>query len=167
MKQNFIDQIKVKLNENIADLTKQYQEGPLGTKTKFCVLDNLIDEESVHKIYNEFEGDYWIPKNSFRERKQTYANLDRLDPILSDITESFHDEGVVDLVAKITGIQDLEFDPSLYAGGISKMSKGDFLNPHIDNSHDGSRKRYRRLNLLFYVSPALEEHHGGNFELWD
>ena len=167
MKQKFIDQIKEKLNENMADLTKQYQDGHAGTKTKFCVLDNLINEESVHKIYNEFEGDYWIPQNSFRERKQTYAKLDNLDPIVSSITESFHDKGVVDLVTQITGIPDLVFDPSLYAGGISKMSKGDFLNPHLDNSHDGSRKRYRRLNLLFYVSPDLEKHDGGNFELWD
>lgn len=167
MKQNFIDQIKIKLIENIDDLTRQYQEGHNGTKTKFCVLDNLIDEDSVHKIYNEFEGDYWIPRNSFRERKQTYAKLENLDPIISAITESFHHKDIVDIVAKITNIQDLEYDSSLYAGGISKMKKGDFLNPHLDNSHDASRRRYRRLNLLFYVSPDLEEHHGGNFELWD
>jgi Rps23 Pro-64 3,4-dihydroxylase Tpa1-like proline 4-hydroxylase len=44
---------------------------------------------------------------------------------------------------------------------------GDFLNPHIDNSHDGERKRYRRLNLLYYVSPDWKIENGGNFELWD
>jgi 2OG-Fe(II) oxygenase superfamily len=55
----------------------------------------------------------------------------------------------------------------LYAGGLSIMSKGDFLNPHIDNSHDANRQRYRRLNLLYYVSPDWRLENGGNFELWD
>lgn len=41
------------------------------------------------------------------------------------------------------------------------------LNPHIDNSHDGTRNLYRRLNLLYYVSPNWALENGGNFELWD
>ena len=36
--------------------------------------------------------------------------------------------------------------------GISSMSKGCFLNPHIDNSHDRKIKKFRRLNLLYYVN---------------
>ena len=47
------------------------------------------------------------------------------------------------------------------------MFPGDFLNPHIDNSHDGDRQRYRRLNLLYYVSPDWKIENGGNFELWN
>ncbi len=167
MKQQFVNQIKNKLSSNIEDLSRQYHNMDKGTRTKFCVLDNLIDKDSVEKIYNQFKGDYWIPRKTFREAKKTYANLDTLDPIVANITEAFHDPGVVDIVSEITGINGLEFDPSLYAGGISKMDKGDFLNPHLDNSHDAGRNRYRRLNLLFYVSPDLVESDGGNFELWD
>ena len=47
------------------------------------------------------------------------------------------------------------------------MGKGDFLNPHIDNSHNMQRNKYRRLNLLYYVSPEWNLKCGGNFELWD
>jgi hypothetical protein len=36
-----------------------------------------------------------------------------------------------------------------------------------DNSHDGERERYRRLNILFYVSKGWKLENGGNFELWD
>ena len=32
------------------------------------------------------------------------------------------------------------------------MDLGHFLNPHIDNSHDAKRERYRRFNLLYGVS---------------
>jgi len=55
----------------------------------------------------------------------------------------------------------------LYAGDASMMFGGDFLNPHIDNSHDANREKCRRLNLLFYVSPDWKLENGGNFELWD
>ena len=47
------------------------------------------------------------------------------------------------------------------------MDKSHFLNPHIDNSHDSNKLRYRRLNILFYISPGIKESDGGNFELWD
>ena len=47
------------------------------------------------------------------------------------------------------------------------MAKGHFLNPHLDNSHDGEQKNYRVLNLLYYVSPDWKPEFGGNLELWD
>ena len=40
---------------------------------------------------------------------------------------------------EFSNINDLVSDPSLYAGGISRMDYGHFLNPHVDNSHDGNR----------------------------
>ena len=41
------------------------------------------------------------------------------------------------------------------------------MNPHVDNSQGWNRRKYRRLNLLFYVTPDLKEKDGGNLELWD
>lgn len=70
------------------------------------------------------------------------------------------------LIARITGLEALEPDEQLYAGGISMMVKGHFLNPHVDNSHDKARERYRVLNLLYYVSPGWKRENGGNLELW-
>ena len=58
-------------------------------------------------------------------------------------------------------------DPQFYAGGLSAMTKGQFLNPHLDNSHDGNQQNYRVLNLLYYVTPEWNPANGGNLELWD
>ena len=58
-------------------------------------------------------------------------------------------------------------DDHLYAGGISLMAQGNFLNPHLDNSHDKDRGLYRVLNLLYYVTPDWSHEQGGNLELWD
>jgi Rps23 Pro-64 3,4-dihydroxylase Tpa1-like proline 4-hydroxylase len=54
----------------------------------------------------------------------------------------------------------------LYAGGISRMEEGHYLNPHIDNSHDKERKRWRSLNLLYYASSDWHAANGGNLEVW-
>ncbi|QYO68136.1 protein kinase domain-containing protein [Leptolyngbya sp. 7M] len=71
------------------------------------------------------------------------------------------------LISEITGLQQLLPDAELYAGGISLMNEGCYLNPHLDNSHDKSRTHYRVLNLLYYVTPDWQESYGGNLELWD
>ena len=39
--------------------------------------------------------------------------------------------------------------------------------PHLDNSNDKDRERYRVLNLLYYVTPDWQPEYGGNLELWD
>jgi Rps23 Pro-64 3,4-dihydroxylase Tpa1-like proline 4-hydroxylase len=142
---------------------------PTGTKTRHFVIDELLDPAICQMIYNSFpkDGNGFFNQESFREKKKTSANLSAYNKILSDITYAFQDKRVVNLISKFVGFVQIEPDPKLYAGGLSMMFPGDFLNPHIDNSHDADRKRYRRLNLLYYVSPDWRIENGGNFELWD
>lgn len=106
-------------------------------------------------------------KNSIKERKYVTAQMDEHPPILEDAVFAFQDPRVVGLISAITGLRQLEPDSDLYAGGISAMPKGSYLKPHLDNSHDKDRKRYRVLNLLYYVTPGRKATYGGNLELWD
>jgi len=139
------------------------------TFTKYFYIDNLLPKQDAEEIYREYlkETDKWVISKSFRESKSTLKEIDTLGSIIPSITDSFHSQEVIDAISIITGITQLEPDPSLYAGGMSRMSKNDFLSPHIDNSHDQSKSRYRRLNLLYYVSPDWISKNGGNLELWD
>jgi len=142
---------------------------PEGTRTRYFVIDDLLPPEVCHQIYDAFPKDAsgFYSRESFREKKRTSAQLSQYAPILVEITYALQSPEVVDLVANVVGFEGIEPDSSLYAGGLSMMFKGDFLNPHIDNSHDGERSRYRRLNLLYYVTPDWKLENGGNFELWD
>lgn len=157
-----------RLGEEEAALRSQWNRTDRST-TRYFYLDNLLDPSTALAVYNAFpkEDGLWFQRDSFRERKKTFAKLDAVEPIVAHVTDSFHLEEVVEAVSKITGMEGLEPDPELYAGGISMMGKNDFLNPHIDNSHDAGRRRYRRLNLLYYVSPEWDPRNGGNLELWD
>jgi len=142
---------------------------PQGTKTRHFLIDDLLPPSVCQNIYDAFprDGNGFFNRDSFREKKRTSSDLGSYSRILSDITYAFQDKRVVDLVSDLVGFTQIDPDPKLYAGGLSMMFNGDFLNPHIDNSHDGDRKKYRRLNLLYYVSPEWRIENGGNLELWD
>ena len=144
------------LANNREDLQESYFNKNKFTSTKHFVLDNVLPVDIVTKLFESFSSlDTYNTQDSFRQKKLTFAKLDQLQSNLpSLITDAFQSREVIDEIEKITGINDLEGDPSLYAGGISRMDKGHFLNPHIDNSHDANRSRYRRLNILFYVVEA-------------
>lgn len=155
--------------QDSAESIKTQWMNPVGTTTRHFVIDKLLDSTICQSIYDAFpkDGNDFVSRKSFREKKRTSADLGSYEKILADITYAFQDKRVVDLVATLTGFEQIEPDPKLYAGGLSMMFLGDFLNPHIDNSHDRVRQKYRRLNLLYYVSPDWKIENGGNFELWD
>ena len=131
-------------------------------------IDNLLPEDEVLKINAAFPDKSTMMLNkSLREHKYVAAQMNRYDPVLEEIIYAFQEPNIVKVVEEITGIRGMQPDTHLYAGGISLMAKDNFLNPHLDNSHDKDRQRYRVLNLLFYVTPDWTHENGGNLELWD
>lgn len=167
MKEQYVQMILERL-ERDAEPIKTDFETPKGVATKFAAIDDLLPRAEAEKIAVAFPASAKMRLlDSFREKKYTSKALDEFDPIIADITFAFQDERVIEKVADLTGIRDAVGDPHLYAGGISAMERGHFLNPHIDNSHDGERQNYRVLNLLYYITPDWDPANGGNLELWD
>lgn len=151
-----------------SDRIKQDFESDKGITTHYTAIDGLLPDDIAHRIADAFPDVGTMRLlDSFREKKYTSKTLDKYDPIIEDITFAFQDDRIIDKVAELTGIHDAVGDPKLYAGGISAMARGHFLQPHIDNSHDRDQKVYRVLNLLYYVTPEWKPENGGNLELWD
>jgi Rps23 Pro-64 3,4-dihydroxylase Tpa1-like proline 4-hydroxylase len=131
------------------------------------VVDNLLPKEWAQAIRSAFpRSEAMVLKRSLRELKYVSAQMNLYDPLLEEIVYAFQQPEILNRVENITALSALEPDSRLYAGGISLMAPGHYLNPHIDNSHDRSQQKYRVLNLLYYVSPDWSEHDGGNLELW-
>lgn len=131
------------------------------------VIDDVLPEAWASEIRDAFpSGKSMTLKRSLRELKFVAAQMNKYNPLLEEAIYAFQAPSVVKHVEEITGLAALEPDALLYAGGISLMAPGHFLNPHVDNSHDKFRQRYRILNLLYYVSPGWSTEHGGNLELW-
>jgi len=160
-----VEQITAKLDANRESLRRMWAES---APVRHCWLDDLLDEETAREISRHFPPPSSLMlRSSLRERKRVGVEVDSYAPIVGDALYAFQDEAVIEAVRQITGHRALLGDPSLYAAGLSVMGQGDFLNPHIDNSHDGDRRHYRALNLLYYLSPEWKLENGGNLELWD
>ena len=166
--EHFVNAIIHRLDQAKDDIVAQWKN-PRDTSTRHFIVDNFLPKNDVEEIYAAFprNGEGFFDRESFREKKRTSADLSNFDAVLSDITFAIQDPRIIAKVSKLCMMNYIEPDPKLYAGGLSMMFPNDYLNPHIDNSHDGERKRYRRLNLLYYVSPNWAIENGGNFELWD
>lgn len=135
--------------------------------TQWFAIDDLLPPQMAQAIYRAFPDPSTMrERKTLREHKFVAAQMDRYDPQAEEALFAFHDPRVVERVGSITQLQALEADSKLYAGGISLMSRGNFLNPHLDNSHNNDRSLYRVLNLLYYVSPDWSATSGGHLELW-
>ncbi len=154
-----------KLLTDLEPIKKQY----LSSKNKigYFFIDNLLPDDIAQSIYKAFPlTQKTVLKKSLKQRKHIAVQMNEYDALLEEVIYAFQDPKVVAIIEGICDLKDLYPDEYLYAGGISMMREANFLNPHLDNSHDIDRNRWRALNLLYYVTPNWDIENGGNLELW-
>ena len=136
-------------------------------KIGFCIVDDLLPLDIAQNLYKKFpKSNNMINLSSLRENKYVSANMDKHDSLLENVIYAFQDSNILNFFEELCDIKKLYPDISLARGGVSLMGKGHFLNPHIDNSHDIKKDKWRVLNLLYYISPDWKENFGGNLEIW-
>ena len=154
-----------RLTENSTILKTQFLKSK--DTIGYFFIDNLLPEELAIEIQDKFPStEEAVRKKNLREFKFTAYQMDAYDALLEEVIYAFQDKRVIQIVSEICGLEKLYGDENLYAGGLSLMEKDNFLNPHLDNSHDKDRDRWRVLNLLYYVTPDWSAAHGGNLEIW-
>ena len=159
------DLIFDKIVANKTDLKNQFAASK--NEIGFFYLDDVLPSSLANTIFKKFPKiEETKKRDSLRELKYTAYQMDKYDALLEEVIYAFQDKRIVDLIGEICEIEDISADEKLYAGGLSLMAKNNFLNPHLDNSHDKDRNRWRVLNLLYYVTPNWELNHGGNLEIW-
>ncbi|AUC20786.1 MULTISPECIES: 2OG-Fe(II) oxygenase [Polaribacter] len=157
--------ICAKLTSNKEALKSQFLESK--DTIGYFFIDDFLPKELATEIYNKFPTTKEaVRKKNLREFKFTAYQMDNYNTLLEEVIYAFQDKRVVGLVSEICELKEVYSDENLYAGGLSLMEKDNFLNPHLDNSHDKDRNRWRVLNLLYYVSPDWTADNGGNLEIW-
>ena len=159
------DQIYNNLKSKEKELSIEYNS----TKDQigFFYVDDLLPKTLAAECFKVFPDKSEMRcLKSMREFKFVSAQMDKHDVLLEAVIYAFQHPNIVRLIGDICGVSSLYADESLYAGGISLMAKDNFLNPHLDNSHDIERERWRVLNLLYYVTPDWETKNGGHLEIW-
>lgn len=161
------------ISEIIYQHIKSHQEALTATynasksQIGYFFIDDVLPLELAQKCFEVFPDKSEMRcLKSLREFKHISAQMDKHNHLLEAVIYAFQDEKVVKLIGEICNVNSLYPDESLYAGGISLMAHHNFLHPHLDNSHDAERQRWRVLNLLYYVTPDWETRNGGHLELW-
>ncbi|MDN3492595.1 2OG-Fe(II) oxygenase [Winogradskyella bathintestinalis] len=159
--------------EHIYDKILTNKRAILSTYTKsksnigYFFIDDLLPIDIAKACFDVFpKKDEMRCLHTIREYKYVSAQMNSHHPLLERVLYAFQDDRIVNLIGEICNIETLYADKSLYAGGLSLMADQNFLNPHLDNSHDAERERWRVLNLLYYVTPQWELKNGGHLELW-
>ena len=151
-----------------AERDRLHEQWRTSGPTAHFILDDLVPEEAARSLADAFPDPADLMKrSSWRERKRVGVEVAAYATIVTEFLYAFQEDDVCRAVEDITGVARLEADPTLYASGISSMLPGDFLKPHLDNSHDGDNRLYRALNVLFYASPDWRADCGGHLEVWD
>ncbi len=168
-KEQLTDLIFNRLHESSDQLKQQFfLEHPIKVARHF-ILDKLLPDDIVLEIYRNFpKPEQMSLLSSSGEIKSKYCHFKDSAAIVQNILLATQDPKVVAAVEEITEIKKQFADRSSIAGGISVLTKGYYLNPHLDISHDVETEQYyRSVNFLYYVSPDWKRENGGNLELWD
>jgi Rps23 Pro-64 3,4-dihydroxylase Tpa1-like proline 4-hydroxylase len=164
-RKDFAELIASKIVQEKDRIKTQYEVSK--NKIGFFFIDDLLPPEITTYVYSHFPShEDMVLKKSLRENKFIAVQMNQYASVLEEVIYAFQDERVVNLIKNICKINDLQPDENLYAGGLSSMKQSQFLNPHLDNSHDNERNSWRVLNLLFYVTPNWEDSSGGHLEIW-
>ena len=153
------------LERHRAELAAQYQSS--ARPVRYCHLDDLLPAAAFEQFALALPALSEMTRlRSLGERKFVSAALDKLAEPLRNLVKAFTDPRVVAAVAPILGVPALTHDESYYNGGLTIMAPSDYMRPHLDNSHDKSGKRPRRVVMLYYLSPIWRDGYGGNLGVW-
>ena len=143
--------IKQRINDiGINFLKKKYEKSG---SINHLVIDDLLPSEIASQLNDDFPKEQELNHlNKLSENKYVGIYFSDRQKLVQECLYAFQEQSVLKIIAHITNIKNLIGDPELYAGGVSSMSEGCFLNPHIDNSLDRNLENFRRLNLLYYVN---------------
>lgn len=141
-----------------------------GEPFSHCVVDGFFEPEWARRLEAEFpdyDSDKWYVYDNAIEHKRALNNWN-LYPEATYRTLAYLSGHAFasDLLGGSLGI-DLVPDPGLHGGGWHMHGAGGNLNPHLDYHTHPKMGMVRKLNLIVYLSSALDpSRHDGHLGLW-
>ncbi len=153
---------------NISFLNKQFISA---IPYEHVVIDNFFNEDYLNILINNFplindNFKHWHIYNNPIEKKYALNNFDNLSEY-NELFKKLSTDEFVNIISKITSIENLENDPLLHGAGIHYHPNGGKLDMHLDYSIHPITKKERRVNLIIYLNKEWKEEYNGDLQLWD
>lgn len=131
-------------------------------------VDHFLDEQFCRRLLDEFpdfDTRAALNENGEVGGKATQEKMQRLGPSYRQLDDLVRGQAFRDLISRITGIPDLQYDPHYFGGGTHENRQGQDLDPHVDFNFHPISRQHRRLNLIIYLNPEWQDEWGGSLQL--
>jgi len=133
------------------------------------IINNFFDEEFAEKVYemlpNQPDDTWWKYDNPF-EGKALFNSFNPDDPLKKVIDQLYSPEMMRNM-EKITGIEGLEPDPHLNAGGLHYYTRNDLSGIHLDYTIHPLSGKQRSVSIMIYLTKGWDPSWGGQLSLWN
>lgn len=131
------------------------------------VIDDFFQTDFCQQLLDQFpdfsERDA-IDENRKVGKKAVVERVSQIGPAYRSLDQLVQSQEFRQAVGRITGIEDLLYDPHYIGGGTHNNLDAQELDPHVDFTHHPITSDHRRLNLIVYLNHEWESAWGGNIE---
>jgi hypothetical protein len=135
---------------------------------RHVVVDDFLAPEFATALWVEFpafERGHALNESGEPGGKAVVERIPALGGSFAQLDALIRSESFRDLIARITGIPALLYDPHYFGGGTHENRAGQDLDPHVDFNRHPLEDWHRRLNLIVYLNPEWDVAWGGALEL--
>ena len=153
----------------LAEVDKLREEFTLGVPFPHIAIDDFLAPDFAQQLLGQFPG---FEQGNFKAEdgsaggKSTLDKVRSLGPAYRQLDDAIKSPEFLKALSRITGIDDLIYDPWYLGGGTHESRNGVSLDPHVDFNYHPSERWHRRLNVIIYLNPDWEAQWGGSFELF-
>ena len=135
---------------------------------RHVVIDDFFDASyvaQVDKEFPDFERGNARTENGDLGNKSTIEKIRGLGSSFSRLDDLIQSREFLELMGRLTRIDDLLYDPWYFGGGTHESRHGQDLDAHVDFNRHPIENWHRRLNLIVYLNHEWDDAWGGSLEL--
>ncbi len=135
---------------------------------RHVVIEDFFSADYASRLLTDFPNfERGNARNEAGElgNKSTVEHVRELSQAFRDLDALIKSSYFLDLIGKLTGIDDLLYDPFYFGGGTHESRQGQDLDPHVDFNRHPIENWHRRLNLIVYLNPKWQDAWGGSLEI--
>jgi hypothetical protein len=135
---------------------------------RHVVIDDFLDRAAAERLLAEFpafDPKYAMNENGEVGQKAVVERIRAVGPSYAALDDLIQTREFLALLSRITGIDDLRYDPDYFGGGTHENREGQDLDAHVDFNRHPVTHTHRRLNLIVYLNHEWDDAWGGSLEL--
>jgi hypothetical protein len=135
---------------------------------KHVMIEDFFESNFAERLLQEFPS--FDPKWAVNEEgrvggKSANPEISEISPAYRELYDAISSQPFLDLVTRLTGIEELILDPRMFGGGTHENLHGQELDVHVDFNYDEAQQLHRRVNLIVYLNKGWKTEWGGAIEL--